>query len=515
MVDTIMPDRPMFLRGAGSSLRRLDETVGGRSSMKSALKFVALISLFLGIAFGLPKEQLKPSVAQVKARPNIVFVLTDDQMPGTENRMGALQNNIVSEGVRFSNTVSTFPLCCPGRATIQRGQYAHNTKIYGNSLPLGGWAKFRNRGEHRSTMATWLDSRSYQTGLFGKYMNNYTDKGIPPGWDRWYAWNGPKEGWTAVNDQGRRKPLVKQEADALVAKEARAFLDNRLSNRAPVFAFVNFGAMHDPYYSSEIDEKKFRGVGVPRTMAFNEDDVSDKNASIRHLTRLSDGQISDLDSQYRRGLRSLERVDRFIADASDILRRHREMDNTYFVFYTDNGAHFGQHRLRHGKLQPYEEDINFPLIVRGPGIPHGAVRSGLIGNHDIAPTLADMGNAPTPDFVDGRSFLSLAKGNITTWPRTAVLSEREQNLEPPPLWEALRMKDYKYIRFQNNEKEFYNLAADPIEIQSTPESLDDATRNYWEQRLNDLHGCQRAGCRAAENAPLFPPPASSQADGTR
>jgi arylsulfatase A-like enzyme len=311
------------------------------------------------------------------------------------------------------------------------------------------------------------------------------------------------------------RSLNKREADALVAKEARTFLDNRLSNRAPVFAFVNFGAMHDPYYYAEVDDRKFRGVGVPRTRAFNEDDVSDKNASIRSLTRLSEGQVSDLDSQYRRGLRSLERVDRFIADASDILRRHHEMDNTYFVFYTDNGAHFGQHRLRHGKLQPYEEDINFPLIVRGPGVPHGVVRKGLIGNHDIAPTLADMGNAPTPDFVDGRSFLSLAKGNVSTWPRTAVLSEREPNLEPPPRWEALRMKDHKYVRFENNEKEFYNLAADPIEVNSKPRTLDGATRDYWEVRLDDLHACRRAGCRAAENAPLLPPLASAQTGGTR
>ena len=52
--------------------------------MKRALKFVALISLFLGI--GLPKEQQKSGVAQVKACPNMVFVLTDDQTPGTERR---------------------------------------------------------------------------------------------------------------------------------------------------------------------------------------------------------------------------------------------------------------------------------------------------------------------------------------------------------------------------------------------------------------------------------------------
>jgi arylsulfatase A-like enzyme len=219
--------------------------------MKKALKFAALSFLLLGIGFGLPKEQLEPGIAQVRTRPNIVFVLTDDQMPGTEKRMKALQNNVVSNGVRFSNTVSTFPLCCPGRATIQRGQYPHNTKIYGNSLPLGGWSKFHNRGEHRSTIATWLDSRGYQTGLFGKYMNNYRDRLIPPGWDRWYAWNGVNEGWSAVNDQGQRKSLDRREADVLVAREARSFLDARLSNRAPVFAFVNFGAMHEPYYYSK------------------------------------------------------------------------------------------------------------------------------------------------------------------------------------------------------------------------------------------------------------------------
>ena len=105
-----------------------------------------------------------------------------------------LKSNVTNEGVKFTNTVSTFPLCCPARATIQRGQYPHNTQILGNSLPRGGWQKFKSLGEQESTIATWLHQAGYQTGLFGKYMNNYTDWVIPPGWDRWYAWNGPSEG---------------------------------------------------------------------------------------------------------------------------------------------------------------------------------------------------------------------------------------------------------------------------------------------------------------------------------
>ena len=471
---------------------------------KSAATFALSSLVGLALVFPLGMDARLGQAEEPQGRPNIVFVLTDDQMPGTENEMPALQNNLVQGGVKFANTVSTYPLCCPGRATIQRGQYPHNTRIYGNSEPQGGWEKFRRLGLHKSTVATWLDEEGYETGLFGKYMNNYGGTFRPPGWDRWYAWNGEDEGWTSVNDQGSVTSLDRQEADTLVADNAAAFLEERLQNPGPVFAFVNFGAMHEPYPSSPVDRDKFEGVGVPRTPAFNEDDVSDKNAEIQRQDKLGAREVSDLDSQYREGLRSLQRVDRFIANASDILRRSGEMDNTYFVFYTDNGAHFGQHRLTHGKLQPYEEDINFPLIVRGPGVRRGAVETGLVGNHDVAPTIADMADVEPPGFVDGRSVMPLATTAATAWPRTAILSIREPNQDPPHLWDVLRMPTEKYIRFQSGEKEYYDLKTDPYEVESAPKSVPPKTRAYWEQRLKDLGNCDGSECRTAEDAPLLP-----------
>lgn len=437
-------------------------------------------------------------------RPNIVFVLTDDQMPGTEEYMPALQENLVQSGVKFTNTVSTYPLCCPGRATIQRGQYPHNTRIYGNSEPQGGWEKFERLGLQESTVATWLDDKGYRTGLFGKYMNSYRERDIPPGWDRWYAWNGPDEGWSSVNDQGNVESLDRTHADGLVADNAASFLEEGLEDPEPVFAFVNFGAMHEPYPSSSVDADNFRGVDVPRTPAFNEANVSDKNPEIRGKDRLTGREVSDLDSQYREGLRSLQRVDRFVGEASDILRRSGEMDNTYFVFYTDNGAHFGQHRLPHGKLQPYEEDINFPLIVRGPDVIRGENEAGLVGNHDIAPTIADMANVGTPAFVDGRSVMPLATGAATGWSRTAILSIRETNQDPPALWSALRMQTQKYIRFQNGGREYYDLKTDPYEVKSSPHSVTAETRAYWEERMGRIGSCGGAECQAAEDAPALP-----------
>jgi arylsulfatase A-like enzyme len=346
-------------------------------------------------------------------------------------------------------------------------------------------------------------------------MNNYRGLGIPRGWDRWYAWNGPKQGWTSVNDQGHPKSLKHQEADSDTSNEALRFLNSHLGRRAPVFAFVGFGAEHSPYHYAQADTHKFEGLGVPRTPAFNEADVSDKPSHVSDLPQLSGSDVAKLDQDYADGLRSLMRVDRFIQRASDLLRSKGEMDDTYFVFYTDNGDHFGQHRLTHGKLQPYEEDTNFPLIVRGPGIPKGETNGDLIGNHDIAPTLARMGGANVPAFVDGRSLLSLAKGHASTWARTALLSERETDEMPPNTWDMLRMNFSNYTRYEDGEKEYYDLRLDPYQLHNALGSSDTtypppapAIRAYYERRLNDLYACSGhegpGSCREAEDAPLLP-----------
>ena len=68
--------------------------------------------------------------------------------------------------------------------------------------------------------------------------------------------------------------------------------------------------------------------------------------------------------------------------------------NTYIVFASDNGYHMGEHRMLPGKYTPYETDIHVPLIVRGPGVPAGVVRSQFVGNVDLAETFADLAGVP-------------------------------------------------------------------------------------------------------------------------
>ena len=487
----------------------------GRICAVLASVALAIGMLFFGTYVG-PTNAIRKAQAQTTvAKPNIIFVLTDDQSADTLNAMPALQNDLVSQGVQFTNMISTYPLCCPGRATILRGQYPHNTRVFTNDLPRGGWATFAQLGEQDSTMATWLDGAGYQTGLFGKYMNNYTSLDIPPGWDRWYAWNGPMMGWSALNDQGVQRSQIPGAADRNVSTAALKYLGKHLAKPSPVFAWVSFGAEHEPYYHEQADAGLFADASVPRTPSFNEDDVSDKPAGVRDLPPLTDADVAQMDQDYADGLRSLMQVDRFIGDASELLRSKGEMDNTYFVFYTDNGNHFGQHRLPHGKLQPYEEDINFPLIVRGPDIAPGVSNDELVGNHDIAPTLARMGGASFPAFVDGRSFLPLARNPSTTSARTAVLSERKTSTLPTRRWEMLRMPETVYTRYESGEKEYYDLVTDPYQLHNAFGVSDTAypppdptIQAHYEKRLDALYACTGSegpgSCRRAENAAPLP-----------
>src|SRR5262249_53392153 len=103
--------------------------------------------------------------------------------------MPKLKALISDQGVTFPNYFVAMSLCCPSRATTLRGQYPHNTQILGNQLPTGGFQKFFQLGEEKSTVAVWLQDAGYRTMLAGKYLNGYPQQGnpmyIPPGWDEW------------------------------------------------------------------------------------------------------------------------------------------------------------------------------------------------------------------------------------------------------------------------------------------------------------------------------------------
>src|SRR3712207_4844065 len=109
-------------------------------------------------------------------RPNIIFLLMDDLNFASVQQMPELRSSVIEEGASFQNTFISYPLCCPSRATILTGLYAHNHDVRGNAPPDGGFQKFRSEGYEESTIAVRLQQSGYRTGLFGEYINYYLDR---------------------------------------------------------------------------------------------------------------------------------------------------------------------------------------------------------------------------------------------------------------------------------------------------------------------------------------------------
>ncbi len=436
--------------------------------------------------------------------PNIVFVYTDDQEASSLNRMRNLQEEMVGPGRTFENTIFTYPLCCPSRATLQTGMYAHNSGVLGNTPPYGGYGRFRELGRDRDTAATRLDAAGYDTGYFGKYMNNYRGYSVPPGWDRWFAKLQSRNFMTSGPDLSDRVPITGlPSGDGMARDRALAWLDARSGDPDPFFMQVGFYAPHDPADYQDRYVGWFKNEKVPRTPAFNEPDFDDKPHPRAPLPSGKNVDCSGeeevraercLDKLYRDKLRSVQVADAFLGTLFDRLEASGELGNTYVMFHTDNGVHLGQHRLPYGKTQPYETDVRFPLVVRGPGVEPGTDER-LVGNHDLAPTITDLAGAEPVAAADGRSVTPLLFGAEVPW-RDALLSE--QYTDGRRVWSLLRGEDEAFVRWADGEREYYDLETDPYQVENSYPALDPEKRAGMEARLDRLEGCAGEGCREAE-----------------
>jgi N-acetylglucosamine-6-sulfatase len=457
------------------------------------------IVVVLVTAFG----SMKPATAAKRSQPNIVFILTDDLDSSSMRYLDGLRRVTAGNGTTFQRAYVSDAVCCPSRATILRGQYPHNHGIRGNAAPAGGEDKFHDTGEDRSTVATWLDDAGYQTAFIGKYLNGYNQMYEPPGWDKWFGWLG-KYGNKKVNDNGRVREVRGHDTD-LFANESVDFIKQASDNPEPFFLSVWTRAPHQPVIPAPRYAKRFRHTALPRPPSFDEANVSDKPRFVRNLPRLSDRKTSNMRRLHQRRLASMLSVEDLLEDVVATLRAEGELDNTYIFFTSDNGFHLGQHRLTQGKRTAYEEDIRVPLLVRGPGVPAGRALEHQVLNNDLAPTFADLADAKTPSFVDGKSMVPLLDSSpprVSNW-RKAILTEdwRTKAVGGPseaPTYKALRTRGFSWIQYVNGERELYDLRKDPYQQNSRNPSKNKSLVRGLNHRLDKLATCKGAGCRKAE-----------------
>jgi arylsulfatase A-like enzyme len=474
------------------------------------------------------------------ARPNFVFLLTDDLDAREISVMPRLKSLMTDQGTTLSDYNVSVSWCCPSRSTTLRGQYAHNTKVWSNTAPNGGFGRFYGNKLEDSTIATWLKGAGYRTGLFGKYLNGYPEqapvgeKYVPPGWTTWEvpAAGSPYHQFNyTLNNNGKLEHHGSKASDYLtdvLNLKVRKFI--KAPSSKPFFAYVGVYNPHAPATPAPRHRNLFKNVKAPRTPTYNEKDLTGKPTEVRRLPRISAKESATWDALYRNRLRSLQSVDDMIGDLIGSLRDSGKLANTYFVFTSDNGFHIGQHRMPPGKNTAYDEDTRVPFVVRGPGVPAGRTVDALAGNVDVAPTLADLAGVKSPGFVDGRSLVPLMRpGTPKTW-RTAYLLEHGHGpgtkpplkppkngvLEPPELlspstrekfylapYEGVRTGRYVYVEYSTGERELYDLARDPNEMHNLALDKSPPTVSLlasFAARLKKMRACKGRACDAAEDA---------------
>ena len=480
---------------------------------------------------GPPPPIAEPLAAHAEDRPNIVVLMTDDQTNETMRVMPKLQHLIADRGVSFVNNYTSNPVCCPSRATYLTGQYSHNNGVLRNSPPSGGIEAL----DPAETLPVALQRSGYYTAHIGKYLNGYglrTDPtGIPPGWD---SWEGSIDSSTyrmfgyTLNENGTpitygsydiedpatyQTDVYAQKAVDLIEREApesQPFFLNIAPLAPHVEVFDRGTGGEDDFPTPTFpnprpaprDAGAFRHEKLPHDPAFNEADVSDKPAGIRALTPI-DGRVRGvLRQRYRSRLGSLLAVDDMVGRIVRTLRDTGELDDTIFVFTSDNGFLLGEHRIRIGKEYPYDPSIRVPLVIRGPGIPQGEVRRQPAANIDLSPTILDLAGAETSRPPDGRSLLGLiADGSL--FPGRAIELENWCQVDEAcydgtdtPRYKGVRTDRYAYMEYPNGEREMYDLLRDPNELQSVARSPRYARpRHALANLLGDLANCAGATCR--------------------
>ncbi|OTB18225.1 hypothetical protein K445DRAFT_308914 [Daldinia sp. EC12] len=479
---------------------------------------------------------------QPQSRPNIIFILTDDQdlHLNSIDYMPFLKKHIIEHGTFYKRHFCTTALCCPSRTTIFTGKNAHNTNVTNVVPPYGGYPKFVSQGLNDKYLPVWLQESGYETYYTGKLFNahsvgNYHSPHAA-GWSASDFLLDPFTYWymnsTYQRNQDAPVSYEGQHSVDILASKALGLLDEAFETGKPFFLGVapvsphaniwapNFkdGGHGDletvefsPPVPAERHAKLFEGAKVPRTENFNPDKPSGASW-IRKLPKQSQETVDYNDHFYVQRLRALQSVDEIVDSLVRRLEDLKILDNTYIIYSTDNGYHIGQHRMQPAKQCSFEEDINIPLIVRGPGVPKNVTTDIVTTHTDLAPTFLKIAGAPIRDDFDGLAIPLTEEGleearesrhehaSIEHW---GFASNEGQVLDSYPrlhannTYKALRVISKTYnLHYQvwcNNERELHDLTTDPGQMvnilhpdEKAPETIAGAPLDKVVARLDSL-----------------------------
>ncbi|AQT68089.1 Arylsulfatase [Anaerohalosphaera lusitana] len=444
---------------------------------RQSLIKISLILTGLTLIWGCSNDKAKPLASNdwvdSPERPNIIFLLTDDQRNDTLGCAGhpIVQtpniDSLASEGVRFENCFVTTSICAASRASIFTSLH-ERTHGYTFGKPAVAEAYTL------SSYPALLRQAGYRSGFIGKF--GCSMKGSGEMFDYFETVPGP--GYLDQPDGS------KLESTEVMSNLAQKFIKD--NDDRPFCLSVSFHASHAR------DRNKTPGKGhypYPEWTSELYDDVSVPSPGLSDpiyfeiLPEFLQTSMNrkrfywrwDTPEKYQTNMRSYFRmisgIDKVVGQLRHLLKELNIEDDTIIIYSADNGYYMG-YRGFAGKWTHFEQSLRVPLVIYDPRMPDkftGQSVDPMVLNLDFAPTILELGRVEVPEHYQGRSLLSAMSGasSIDLEKRDSIFCEHLMDHKDIPKWEGVRTKQYKYARYfeQNPAYEcLYDLNVDPTEL---------------------------------------------------
>jgi arylsulfatase A-like enzyme len=482
----------------------------------------------------------KPKAAAAK-RPNILFILTDDQPYKTVGCYPEAPDwvrtphidRLAAGGVRFERAYLG-SWCMPSRASLLTGKLQHGIESMRMAGPYPGStydpaacpfipAEFRRQGYHTAQIGKW------HTG---------TDSGFGRDWDRQIVWNRPRlpdnagdyyEGQILCTD-GVEHRMEGYSTDIYTDLACDYIRGDHRAPDKPWYLWLCYGAVHGPTKPASRHAGALAGREVPvpadifgprpgKPAYLDTTQAWDRGPDGQPVMRRQGKSPTNFDidapgCSHADWVRQVNEcalaIDEGVGKLLAALEETGQLADTLVVFSSDQGFALGEHGLK-SKLAPYDAAIASPLIVSRPGaVPAGVVRSRPVNSADVAATLCRQAGVTIPWETHGRDFSSLLTDApegaappmlLTNTGRaygsdTATLPEGDAMFAQAgvPWWVLLRDGRHKYVRtlVPGEIEEVYDLMADPEELDNL------ASRSEHRQLLERLRSAALEELRRTE-----------------
>ncbi len=436
--------------------------------------YVLLCVYLLAFAFGCKKSEEQGTEPKEKPKPNIIFILTDDQRwdalgyAGNPLAHTPQMDKLAEQGVFFKNTIATTPICSASRASIFTGLHERTHRYSFSSTSI-------KPSYMKNAFPRLLKEAGYYTGLYGKFGVKY--KGLDTLYHEHenYDLRYDRKDITSYYYKTLGKDTV--HLTRYTGQKGLEFIKKAPKDK-PFCLQLSFSAPHasdntvEQYFWQEENNHVLANTTIPKAN-ISEDAYYDKLPQLVKdgFSRLRWYWRYDTEEKYQHSVKGYFRmiagIDNEIAKIRAELEQKGIADNTIIVLMGDNGFFLGERQIS-GKWLMYDNSIKVPLIVYDPRQDHHEDVDAVALNIDIPSTLLDFAGVAIPETWHGKSLKPLVYAEEKTTARDTILIEHLWDFKNIAASEGVRTKDWKYFRYVKDKtiEELYHLKNDPKETQN-------------------------------------------------